>query len=203
MVEFMKYFEKSQDPVLAIDSRKHIAINSAMHNLLAASHLHGNEKLTVQNVKSLLNKAIADKEKAAKLANALEDVSLDSFRADIAFKNKGKDVTFSVLVSPLTGSKGEAVGKIFVFREVTEYISLLDAFKEQSIKDFLTDIYNQRFFYSCLYREIKRFERYRNPFCLLMIDVDNLKKVNDTQGHLKGDVLLKETASILKANTRD
>ncbi|MFO7928851.1 MAG: hypothetical protein R6U35_04215 [Candidatus Humimicrobiaceae bacterium] len=52
------------------------------------------EKLAVPNVKSLLNKAITDKEKAAKLTGALEDVSLDSFRADIAFKNKGKDVTF-------------------------------------------------------------------------------------------------------------
>ncbi|MCG9478680.1 MAG: hypothetical protein K9H14_00545 [Actinomycetia bacterium] len=64
MAEFIKYFEKSEDPVLVIDSRKHTAqINNAMCNLLAANHLHGNEKLTVQNVKSLLNKAIADKEK--------------------------------------------------------------------------------------------------------------------------------------------
>ncbi|MDZ7836994.1 MAG: GGDEF domain-containing protein [Actinomycetota bacterium] len=205
MYEFGKYFGKSQDPVLVIDSRKNTAqINSAMYNLLDAGHLYSSEeKLTIQNVKSLLLKAITDKEKASKLAGALEDVSLESFRVDAAFKNKGQDATFSILVSPLTGAKGEAVGKIFIFRELTEYIKLLDAFKEQSIRDFLTGAYNQRFFYSCLYREIKRFDRYKNPFCLLMADIDNLKKINDTYGHLKGDVLLKDVASILMANIRE
>ncbi len=96
MSELGKYFGKSQDPVLAVDSRKNRAqINSAMYNLLGASHLYSSkEKLTVQNVKSLLNKAITDKGKAAKLASALEDVSLESFRVDTAFKNKGRDVTF-------------------------------------------------------------------------------------------------------------
>ena len=60
MTEFKKYFEKSEDPVLLIDNRKHTAqINNAMCNLLTASHLYDcEEKLTVPNVKSLLNKAI-------------------------------------------------------------------------------------------------------------------------------------------------
>jgi diguanylate cyclase (GGDEF)-like protein len=205
MAEFRKYFGKSQDPVLVIDSRKNtVQINSAMYDLLNAGHLYSSEeKLSVENVKSLLHKAIADKEKASKLVSALEDASVESFKVDIAFKNKGKDVTFNILVSPLAGAKGEEAGKIFVFRELTEYLNLLEAFKEQSIRDFLTDTYNQRFFYSCLYREIKRFDRYKNPFCLLMADIDNLKKINDTYGHLKGDALLKDIASILIANIRE
>ncbi|MCG9478932.1 MAG: diguanylate cyclase [Actinomycetia bacterium] len=205
MSEFRKYFGKSQDPILVIDSQKHTAqLNTAMYNLLDAGHLYSSkEKLTIENVKSLLNKAIIDKEKASKLVSALEDVSMESFRIDAAFKNKGQDLTFSISVSPLTEAKEEAVGKIFIFKELTEYIKLLNAFKEQSIRDFLTGAYNQRFFYNCLHREIKRFDRYKNPFCLLMADIDSLKKVNDTYGHLKGDVLLKDVASILMANIRE
>jgi len=49
----MKYFGKSQDPVLAVDNQKHTAqINSAMYSLLGAGHLYScEEKLTVQKIK--------------------------------------------------------------------------------------------------------------------------------------------------------
>ncbi len=50
-----------------------------------------------------------------------------------------------------------------MFKNVTEYKKLIETLNDQSIKDFLTGIHNQRYFYFSLYKEIKRFGRYHKP----------------------------------------
>ncbi len=62
--------------------------------------------------------------------------------------------------------------------------------------DSLTGLLNRRAFIEGLDVEINRTKRYREPLCLLMADIDEFKKVNDTYGHLTGDTVLKEFASI-------
>ena len=69
-----------------------------------------------------------------------------------------------------------------------------ELYKELSILDGLTGAYNHRYFQEILPREIERARRYRHSFCLLMIDLDDFKKYNDTYGHLAGDKLLREFA---------
>jgi diguanylate cyclase (GGDEF)-like protein len=51
--------------------------------------------------------------------------------------------------------------------------------------------------------KIRRYERYNEPFCVLLTDIDNFKKYNDTFGHLEGDKLLKDIVNIFKSNTRE
>lgn len=67
-----------------------------------------------------------------------------------------------------------------------------------AITDGLTGVYNHRYFKEALHKEIKRAERYNLVFSLLMFDIDNFKKINDTYGHPKGDEVLKELAQIAK-----
>lgn len=62
--------------------------------------------------------------------------------------------------------------------------------QQLSITDELTQLYNVRHFQSQLEVEVDRANRYKHPLTLLMIDVDNLKKVNDTYGHQAGDTVL-------------
>ncbi len=69
-------------------------------------------------------------------------------------------------------------------------------YKELSILDGLTDIYNHRYFHEELEHEIERAERYRFEISLLMIDIDDFKIYNDTYGHLAGDQVLKKMARI-------
>jgi len=69
-----------------------------------------------------------------------------------------------------------------------------ELYGELSILDGLTGVYNHRYFQEVLPREIERARRYRHPICLLMIDLDDFKKYNDTYGHLAGDKLLREFA---------
>lgn len=62
--------------------------------------------------------------------------------------------------------------------------------KTLSIRDELTGLYNKRFFNAQLKVEISRANRTGEPFCLILIDLDNFKIVNDTLGHPKGDEFL-------------
>jgi diguanylate cyclase (GGDEF)-like protein len=75
-------------------------------------------------------------------------------------------------------------------------------YKELSITDDLTQLYNSRYFYSKLEEEINRSARYKHPLSLLLIDIDDFKIVNDRYGHLEGDNFLSMTGKIIKACLR-
>ena len=64
----------------------------------------------------------------------------------------------------------------------------------QATHDVLTGIWNRRAILDLLHREIERAARFRASTGVLMLDLDQFKKINDTYGHLTGDAVLKETA---------
>ncbi len=68
--------------------------------------------------------------------------------------------------------------------------------------DALTDILSRRALLEQVEVERQRTKRYKRDLSLLMIDIDHFKKVNDTYGHLVGDVVLREVAQTLKKQTR-
>lgn len=72
-----------------------------------------------------------------------------------------------------------------------------------AITDSLTNLFNHRSFYDRLKEEIKRARRYRLNFSVIMIDLDDFKKFNDSYGHLSGDYILKEVGRELKKKIRD
>jgi diguanylate cyclase (GGDEF)-like protein len=63
---------------------------------------------------------------------------------------------------------------------------------EQAIRDPLTGLYNRRFFYEALQKEIQRSARYGTTASLVLFDVDNFKAINDSLGHHAGDEVLRE-----------
>jgi diguanylate cyclase (GGDEF)-like protein len=69
--------------------------------------------------------------------------------------------------------------------------------QELSMTDPLTCLYNRLFFDKRVDYEFQRAERYRSPLALLMLDLDNFKRVNDTHGHPFGDYVLQKTAMLL------
>jgi len=72
-----------------------------------------------------------------------------------------------------------------------------EIYQELALLDGLTKIYNRRYFEEILRREGDRATRYPQKFSLLMIDIDDFKKYNDTYGHLAGDKVLKRIAHII------
>ncbi len=73
---------------------------------------------------------------------------------------------------------------------------------QEAITDPLTGLANRRYFQSQLEREVARAKRFGRPLSLLMIDLDDFKRYNDTFGHPAGDEALKRVAQVLEANTR-
>jgi diguanylate cyclase (GGDEF)-like protein len=69
-------------------------------------------------------------------------------------------------------------------------------------KDPLMGTHNRRFFDESMRREVERARRYSRNLCLLMMDIDHFKSVNDTHGHQKGDDVLRAVAAIVMENTR-
>ena len=68
--------------------------------------------------------------------------------------------------------------------------------------DFLTGAINNRYFNEILEREIERSLRYKHPFTVAFIDLDNFKTINDTLGHTFGDTILREIAEKMKNHLR-
>jgi diguanylate cyclase (GGDEF)-like protein len=68
--------------------------------------------------------------------------------------------------------------------------------------DGLTQIHNKRHFHESLDREVSRSVRYERPISLVLFDIDHFKKVNDTHGHLAGDALLRQLASLVRGRIR-
>ncbi len=74
--------------------------------------------------------------------------------------------------------------------------------ENMALTDGLTSLYNRRYFDMFYENIFNQSSRYGIPLTLIMCDIDHFKKINDTYGHDKGDVVLKEIANILKSNTR-
>ncbi len=71
-----------------------------------------------------------------------------------------------------------------------------------TIVDGLTGVHNKRYLVETLEREIPRARRHGRPLSLVMLDIDHFKRINDTYGHLAGDYVLKELATLVKSRLR-
>ncbi len=71
-----------------------------------------------------------------------------------------------------------------------------------AITDALTNLYNRRFFFTRLEEEFSRMLRYNEQFALLVIDLDNLKYINDTYGHVGGDKVIRHISRFMKKSVR-
>lgn len=72
-----------------------------------------------------------------------------------------------------------------------------------AITDDLTRLYTQRHFRTCIEKSFSDFQRYGEKFSLLMIDLDDFKRINDTYGHPVGDIVLREIAEVISGSIRD
>jgi diguanylate cyclase (GGDEF)-like protein len=75
--------------------------------------------------------------------------------------------------------------------------------QRQAVTDELTGLYNHRRFQEAMVDESERARRFEQPMGLVMLDIDNFKKINDTYGHQQGDRVLAEVARVLRESSRE
>ncbi|WP_051617145.1 GGDEF domain-containing protein [Desulfonatronovibrio hydrogenovorans] len=87
-------------------------------------------------------------------------------------------------------------------------LALRNALKYRNIKneadfDGLTSVYNRQQFDKRIRIELKRHQRHANPLSLIMLDLDHFKGLNDTYGHIAGDMVLKKIGNLLVETVRE
>ena len=84
-----------------------------------------------------------------------------------------------------------------------ENVGLHEQVQRQAVTDELTGLYNHRRFQEALDAEIGRARRFDQPVGLVMLDLDNFKRINDTRGHQQGDQVLRDVAGLLREFSRE
>jgi diguanylate cyclase (GGDEF)-like protein len=103
------------------------------------------------------------------------------------------DIIYRALISEIYDHLGLLVRNLKASQE---------RLRKLATRDLLTGLYNRNFFNESIVRDIKKAERRHEKLSIIIIDIDNFKNINDTYGHLHGDGVLRECASILKGAVR-
>ncbi|HXO18922.1 MAG TPA: EAL domain-containing protein [Thermoanaerobaculia bacterium] len=114
----------------------------------------------------------------------------------------GRELAVRDSAAPIHGRDGKLAGAVLVFKDVTQLRDLEREMVYLASYDALTGLINRREFEIRLQRAIAVAQAERRQHILLYLDLDEFKVVNDTCGHLAGDEMLKQVASLLRSRVR-
>jgi len=121
--------------------------------------------------------------------------SIDEMVADIDVKLVNK----TQKIADIADSYGALENKLQEYKsEVDNLKSEMKRYQLESITDHLTEVYNRKYLDLKLKEEIERHTRIKTPFSIILTDIDDFKKVNDTYGHLVGDQVLVHISKTLQ-----
>lgn len=150
-------------------------------------------------------------EKAHENYSYLPFIVLTGFAQEYSFSEIIDQGASDFLTKPvkLEMLKVRADKAVFLARKQKELYEALEKlkeserrYKELSITDGLTNLYNHNHFMNQLKKEIERAKRFEHPLSLMLMDVDNFKQYNDTYGHPEGDKALKRIGETIQHNIR-
>ena len=200
--KYRRIFETSKD-VLYLTSRegKFVDINQAGVDLFGYSK---EELLKIDLAKHLYVNA-GDRKRFQQM------IEKSGFVKDYQVEWMKKDETkiyVSITANVRKDRNGEVLGYEGIIRDITEKRKveeikhLYEEAKALAERDALTYVFNHRRINEFLENEIERAKRGGNVFSIMMLDVDDLKLINDSYGHIAGDKVLKQVATILENSSR-
>ena len=170
--------------------------------------IHNNADINLP-IKEFMSSPLETLPSNVKIYEALEFIRIKHFKRIVVTNEFGKIsgvITQSELLRlinnkwmELIKDRGTELSKIN--EQLIKKASMLE---ESASTDFLTKLYNRRKFDSLISYEIEQIKRYdHGSLCILLLDIDNFKIVNDTHGHDVGDMILKEIGKIIKVSSRN
>ncbi|MDB5992306.1 MAG: hypothetical protein JWQ10_3709 [Herbaspirillum sp.] len=125
-------------------------------------------------------------------------------RRDVAIliRRDGTDAAISGSASPICHSDGSLLGGVLVFQDVTEKNKAINQIKYQATHDQLTRLLNRAEFERIATYFFNDAHSNENAHCLLLLDLDEFKAVNDKGGHMAGDAILREIAALIASKLR-
>ncbi len=155
-------------------------------------------------------RALHAAEAAALDAGQIAEIELASASALAAPLGGAEDGGAVGIVSVARGDRRFTAGERELFSYLTnqasvsvENVDLHETVQRQAVTDELTGLFNHRRFQEVITQEVERARRYNQEMGLIMLDIDNFKRVNDHYGHLQGDMVLREVARVLRQSSRE
>lgn len=102
----------------------------------------------------------------------------------------------------LNDKRGDIAGAALLIQDISEKQALIEELRKLASIDELTGVYNRRHLIDLSTREVHLARRHRHPLSVIILDLDDFKAINDRNGHLAGDQLLREIASNLRRQLR-
>lgn len=127
--------------------------------------------------------------------------TVENFQSSL--RKPGTEEKFWLEISACVMDYENEVVLYSAFKDITAQKKHEQDLFEKAVLDPLTGCYNRRQFQELATKEIRRAWRYDSKFCILMMDIDHFKQVNDTHGHAFGDEVLKALARVSKKTLRD
>lgn len=172
-------FENMDDGVMVFDDKNRIIdINLAAINITGISKrdtgLHIND-ISSGSVSTALKKI----------------VKMDKKQIEIKMGGTDNIHVYDLRLSFIKDQMGQVRGSVVTLRDCTERTNLLNKLREEAIRDSLTGIINRRQLIKLGQKELNRIRRHQeNSLCVILIDLDKFKNINDKYGHATGDQAL-------------
>lgn len=132
-----------------------------------------------------------------------QGIEVSSQHNCVVLRGDERELIVEYRASPVLGRQGRVSGAIVVFNDITERRSIEKQMAYQSSHDALTGLINRREFESRVSQSIVEARRHAKQFALIILDLDRFKVINDTCGHVAGDVLLKQVTALLYATMKE
>lgn len=183
-----------QMPVLLWTTDRNLRITSNWGSGLQHSEINAGD-LVGQTVSEYLN---CDDANTAPMGHHRAALRGETVR----FEYERQDCVLEIQLQPLRAPSGEILGCIGVGLDITKRKRTEEQIRYQATHDALTGLANYREFMDTLVRELRRAERSHHSFTVLLLDLDDLKLINDRQGHLAGNKALNRLAKVMKEQCR-
>lgn len=199
-VSLVLLFEK--DPIVImqlkdfLEAQNHVVMTVAHSTKICTTYLEINPKVMI--IGGQLEKDIPE--------NILEDIYRHAFREFIPLVILDKESTSESRVEYYLNGADDVIPDCVTAHEqavrIHRFLQYKKRIDQNLIMDELTQVYNRKYLANVYAQLINKFKRQKEPFSVVMLDIDHFKKVNDTYGHVVGDMVLQSLAHILKKELR-